>query len=274
MATRKIISQFDEHGIRCHLPRGFGAKVVSPNLGCGLSFARVTRRGLAARLARVQRYLPDAKFPNSETFFQRANAGLEVIKSNPAIAGLLNGPCCHLVFEHRSRHGDHGAYLDERLLPAVAAAYCDQSKAYSFTNYCQGALKNNVTFASKSGKKYLLAKMAEGPVVATFFPRCLQGFSVNADVEQMATLIQPAQGRFILAGPMIFGMGLQIYPEVFGPDVFSFEKKLLVNDCAAARLCNHSFRFWANGGHVRYYNYSDLDTAFDDCAGGLVLVLE
>lgn len=261
---------FDDNGIRCNLPPGFGGKRTSPNPRIYLDRLEPTRGILETRLNRIRQFLPGAKLPDSKTFYRVAMESDETIKGSPALCNLMKGPRMHLVFEQCPKIGGraHGAYLDNRILPAVIASYGDQFGKHSFVNYLQNKLENKVIPVPESNTQILLDRMAEGPVVATLFPACLQGFSVDADVEQMASLPQSNDGALILADPLIYGTGWSIYPDVLGRD-----NHVPVNDCAAL-WHGYSLHFCALVGLASFAHDGNLGDAHDEHSGGLLFLLQ
>jgi peptide subunit release factor RF-3 len=82
----------------------------------------------------------------------------------------------------------YGKILDEKILPAVEAAYVEQFPKRKFTNYRKGDLAGKVTIIKGSRHENFLDAINSGPVVLVFFATALQGFSIEADLEQMADL--------------------------------------------------------------------------------------
>ena len=75
-------------------------------------------------------------------------------------------------------------------------------------------LAGKVSIVPGSRHEKLIEKMMQDYVVAIYFPNPLQGFSINASREQMATLPE----SLILAGGFDTASAMSMYPDIIARD--------------------------------------------------------
>jgi len=108
--------------------------------------------------------------------------------------------------------------------------------------------------------------MASGPDAVWYFPRALQGFSINAEREAMKILI----GRSLALSGAI-STSLAITGNVVEM-VGSFNTPGY--DCAAVSWgsSDYSLYFWAAGGKLEFSTTDDLGSAYGGYSAGLVFL--
>lgn len=255
---------FDRHGNRIP-PRGLQAAVCDPNREFCFVKPDINESALIERLGRAARHFPAGTgFLPAAKFVERVHILIEQIKDDKQLANLLKGvylPICLPLFDVV----DYGQTLDEVFLPAVVAAYKTQFPERSFTNCRQGSLANHVAVVPGTRHEQLLARMAATPVAGLYFPNPLQGYSVYAQREQMATLPE----SFLLCGGLDTAVGWVMYPDVLARDF-----NTTVSDCSALqwRSSGDSLYFEADGGRARFDDGGTLAGACDDSSGGLLFL--
>ena len=126
-------------------------------------------------------------FMSADEFEGRFAAILCRLATDSLMANLvLYGNCLPLAFP-KMEIGDYGQFTEDKLMIAIKRAYEQEFPGRTFKNYRAGELAKQIKVVAESHNR-LLAKLAEGPVVLVYFPSCLQGFSIPADREQIATL--------------------------------------------------------------------------------------
>jgi hypothetical protein len=142
-------------------------------------------------------------------FEQRSKSLIGKLQKDPLLAPMLNG--IHLpICLPKCRVGDYGHLVEEQFLPRVKDAYEAKVENGRFENGMLGKPAGDLDIADDSRQERLIEKMAAGPVVALLFPVALQGYSVEAAREQMATL----PDGFVLSGVLDTCIAFIAYPEV------------------------------------------------------------
>jgi len=129
---------------------------------------------------------------------------------------------------------DVGAEL-ERYLEAVSRSYIKAFGNREFYNYRKGTLASDVSVIDSSHHNQLIERMKREPVIGIHFPNSLQGFSINASREQMATLPK----GFILSG-LDTAIAMLMYPDVLARD---YRTPGLYLAAFSRRSANYSFCF-------------------------------
>lgn len=196
-------------------------------------------------------------------FKSRTEAILARVREDETIANLLNGVYLPLVIP-QTVVTDLGQ-TTETFVTAAKRSYERQFPDRSFTNCRAGELAKQVKVVEGSRYERLVTAIAAGPVVGLYFPNPLQGFSVDAQREQMSSL----PDDFILSGPLDIAAGWMMYPDVVGRDF-----KTPVNDCSAVswQLPQYSLCCGAHGGGAKFGNGDGLGDAYGVCSGGLLLL--
>ncbi|MBI5072101.1 hypothetical protein HZB93_04425 [Candidatus Falkowbacteria bacterium] len=248
---------FDRHG-RCIPPQGMKAEVVDANRDFHLTQPEVN---FAERLARLTRFLTNGETPISAEEFERRTAEIvRRVKGDKLLVNLFCGVFLPIVLPQIAI-GDYGKTLDLTLLPAVGRAYEAEFAGRKFYNHRQGTLAGEVTVVKGSRHEALVAAIAAGPVVALYFPTALQGFSIPADLEQMAMLPD-----FVLpTGALEPAAAMVMYPDVLARD-----GQTPGLDCAALSWRGGSLYFKADGDNL-LFNGGGL-SARGNYSGGLVVL--
>ncbi|OGE80807.1 MAG: hypothetical protein A3E98_03375 [Candidatus Doudnabacteria bacterium RIFCSPHIGHO2_12_FULL_48_11] len=249
---------FDSNGRRIP-PQGMKAKAVDANRSFYLDQPKVD---FAARLERFVEHFGGSAFMSADEFEARFAAILCRLATDPLMANLpTHGMVLPLALP-KMQIGDLGQFTDDKLLAGVKRAYEQQFPGRSFKNYREGELAKQVKVVAQSHNR-LLRKLAEGSVVLGYSPNCLQGFSIPADREQMATL--PAD--VLLCGVIEPAAALTTYPDVLARD---YQTPGL--DCAAVlwQSGQHSLYFRAFGDRL-WFGCGDL-CAYDNYSGGVCLL--
>lgn len=141
-------------------------------------------------------------------FAERAQAIRAGLESDPKNRGILNGVAVPFVLPRMAK-GDIGTLLEQRFLPAVAAAFDDRFPDYRFTNHHKTGLVGKLDVLAGSRHQRLLDALAERERVGVYFP-CLSEYSIPAAVEQLAALPE----QFLLAGGFDTSAALVACPEL------------------------------------------------------------
>ena len=249
---------FDRHGRRIP-PRGLVAAVCDPN-----RYFRLDQPSLdyANRLARLEQAGLPAGISAAE-FEARASALLSSIGENKWIKNLLNGVYLPVIIPQMNI-SDLGA-VTEQLVSAAEKSYLSQFPNRSFTNHRKGELAGQATIVSGSRYEQLLACLDKGAVVGIYFPACLQGFSVDAQREQMLSLPE----NFILSGSVESAIAWGMYPDILGRDFHTPGY-----DCSAVqwRSSDYSLSFGAYDVNAGFGLRASLGYASDYFSGGLLLL--
>ncbi|OGL85733.1 hypothetical protein A3I40_03065 [Candidatus Uhrbacteria bacterium RIFCSPLOWO2_02_FULL_48_12] len=204
---------FERHG-RYISPRGLKARVCDPNRDFRLTQPTLT---CADELTRFD-YAFEGKvtLPSVAEYEDRTSALIEQVRATAGIANALSG--VHLRwFMSQMEITNHG-----KLVQLLAGAVKRSYEAHDFrgkhprrklNNYCHGELEGQVTVIPESHLDRLVERLKAGPVFGVQFPNCLQGYSMHAQREVMATAPQ----GFILSGPETL-VTMAIYPETLARD--------------------------------------------------------
>ncbi|MEK7508818.1 MAG: hypothetical protein AAB568_03115, partial [Patescibacteria group bacterium] len=190
------------------------------------------------RLIRLQTHLKTGAFISVADFHGRALDLCKRIVANPQLANLAKGvglPFCLEQMEVK----DYGETL-EKFLNAFGQAYSTEFPRRSFINYRQGNLKKQAKVVKGARHEEFLAKLSRGSVVGLYFPTALQGYSISAAREQLATLPK----EVLLAGGLDIVASLIMYPDVLARD---YQTPCL--DCAALS--------WHSAGYSLYFGAVD-----------------
>ncbi len=258
--TDPIIKWFDKHGRRIP-PRTLNASVTDANRSF---YLKQPKLNYVEMLARIVDCFALKEAISTDEFENRAEAILSGLRADENTQPITNG--VYLPFYlPKTQVDDYGRVLDEVFLPAVERSYKVDFPKRSFNNYGKVTLAGQTTIVEGSRHERLVEAMQQDNVVGIYFPNCLQGFSVYADREQMASL----PDKFLLAGGFD-GAGAMIgHAKTLARD-----RNTPLLDLAAMQ--------WQSSGHSLYFNASDdclgfdrrssLDDAGDGYAGGLVVL--
>ncbi len=201
---------FDKHGRRiseslqtsiCDANRKF--RLDQPKLNEDVDFAN--------RIMRLHECLDIDTGITAKHFKMETERLLVLIRENSQIVKILKGVWLPVILPQLMTD-DLGTVL-EQYLEAVGKSYAKTFSDRKFHNHRKGTLANKVNIVDESRHNQLIERMKQGPVIGIYFPNPLQGFSINADREQMSTLPE----GFILSGMDIL-IAMAIYPDILARD--------------------------------------------------------
>lgn len=200
---------FDGNGRR--IPRLLETTAKDPNMDFCLNRPEVF---LAKQLERAKGFFPvGAKLATVGELQGKIWTLYRRIAREPQLANALKGrlfPVCLPQWDG----GDYGLTLDTAYTNAMIAAYKAAFPERTFNPYRRGQLERQVTVVHESHKRFV-ELMVKGPVVGIMTVP-LQGFSVDADREQMVEL---EKFDFVsLAGGFDFAAAFAGYPETLARD--------------------------------------------------------
>jgi len=189
---------------------------------------------------------------------------LRKIRENERIANLLKGVYLPIIIPYTAT-ADYGRMLDTLFIPAVANSYRRQFANRNFIHYRKGDLEGKVTIVPGSRHEQLVERIAKGSVVGIYFPNPLQGFSVDAQREQMSSTPE----GLLLSGAIDTSMGWLMYPDILARD-----NNTPVYDCSANQWHSptSSLHFEAYDGNANFAGRADLSHASSSYSGGLLFV--
>lgn len=249
---------FDKHGRR--IPQGITASVCDSDRDYYLKPPSLTGESLYAnRILRLHGCLSVDTGITAKQLEQETGRLLILIRDNSQVANIANGVWLPIILP-KLITDDLGAEL-EYYLTAVDNSYVKVFPGRKFYNHRKGTLTNEVKIVDGSRYSQLIAKMKQGPVIGILFPNSLQGFSVNASREQMATLPE----GFILSG-LDTVIAMAMYPDILARD---FNTPGL--DLAAFSWLSSGYSLCFKAFDDRLYFISTVGLAFasDFFSGGL-----
>jgi hypothetical protein len=250
---------FDKHGRR--IPEGLSASVCDANRDFRLDQPKLDAElDYAKRITRLHDCLSVDTKVTAEQLKMETERLLALIRDNSQIANITNGVWLPLVLP-KMETDDVGAEL-ERYLKAVSKSYVEAFGDRKFYNYRKGTLANEVSIINGSRHDQLIERMKQGPVIGILFPSPLQGFSINAQREQMATLPE----EFILSG-LDTVIAMVMYPDVLARDHNTPGLDLSAFSWQSA---DYSLGFWAYRGTLDSFNTGNLSDARKNYSGGLL----
>lgn len=258
---QKIKILFDKHG-RC-IPEGLSANVCDANRKFRLDQPDLTEEAhYEGRIVRLHDKLGVDTGVTAETLQQETKRLLGLIREDTLTANIANGVYLPVVCP-KLVTSDLGGEL-EYYLTALGKSYADVFPKRKFYNHRKGTLDGavSVTPGSRHGK--LLDRMKEERVCGLYFPNPLQGFSINASREQVASLPE----GFILSG-LDAVIAMVMYPDVLARDWNTPGLDLAALSWQSAEC---SLGFWADDGRLGFAGTADLAGASDDYSGGLLFV--
>ena len=209
---------------------------------------------------------PELKFLSASEFEDRSEKKKEMLLADGLISNLVRRahmpiPTPYFVVNDYGK----GKALQEIFLAVLEKMYKKHFPDRNFENY-NVELKKKVRIIKNTGYDKFIAMMASGPDAVWYFPRALQGFSINAEREAMKILI----GRSLALSGAI-STSLAITGNVVEM-VGSFNTPGY--DCAAVswESSDFSLYFEASGDELEFDGTDDLGGAHDDYSAGLVFL--
>ncbi|MFA5954299.1 MAG: hypothetical protein WC817_02060 [Patescibacteria group bacterium] len=193
----------------------------------------------------------------------KSEALLAQIASTPSIANILKAVHLPIVIPQFDV-SDYGRALKETFLPAVGRSYETRFPARKFCQNIEGDLIEQVSIVEGSRHERLVERMRGGPVVGIYFPNPLQGWSINAQREQMEDLYE----GFLLTGGVDSSIGQVMYPAELARD-----RMTLLYDMAALQWrSGGSLFFGPRDSRISVSGRSYLELGYCDYSGGLLFV--
>ncbi len=132
---------------------------------------------------------PELKFLSASEFEDRSEKKKEMLLADGLISNLVRRahmpiPTPYFVVNDYGK----GKALQEIFLAVLEKMYKKHFPDRNFENY-NVELKKKVRIIKNTGYDKFIAMMASGPDAVWYFPRALQGFSINAEREAMKILI-------------------------------------------------------------------------------------
>lgn len=256
-----VAKLFDKHGRR--IPEGLQANVCDANWDFRLDQPKLEQEvDYANRILRLHSCLGVDTGVTAKQLQQEKERLLALIRGNSQIANVAKGIPLPVVLP-KLETDDLGIAL-EQYLKAVGKSYTKTFGDRKFYNHRKGALAGEVSIVSGSRHDQLIERMKQGPVMGIHFANPLQGFSDNADWEQMATLPE----GFILSG-LDTAIAMMMYLDVLARD---FHTPGLDLAALSWQSADSSLFFWARVDWLDFGGTDDLAHAYDDCSGGLLFV--
>lgn len=263
-ARTQNVSLFNRNGVRIR-PRGLKANTTKPDRDYRFNQPTLD---YGQRLARLQTYLNSPKYLyniSAADFETRSEAIIASIREDDTVSNLLKGIYLPFVIPQMDVE-DYGQILDEVFLTGVNNSYTEQfGGERPFNNYRKGSLAEQTTIVTGSRHERLVEAMKQGTVVGIYFPNCLQGYSVDADREQMESLPE----QFLLAGGFDAAAAMIAYPDVLARDGST---PLLDLAAMQWQSSDDSLCFRAYDDDLDFGIRSNLGDASDNYAGGLVVL--
>lgn len=253
---------FDKHGRR--IPEGLKANVCDANRDFRLEQPKLDEEiDFANRILRLHGCLSIDTGVTAEQFKTETERLLTVIRGNSRISNMSNGIYLPVILP-KLVTDDLGAEL-ELYLAAVGNSYAKTFSERTFNNYRKGSLVSNVIITEGSRHNQLIEKMKQEVVMGIHFPNPLQGFSVNADIEQMSTLPE----GFILSG-MDTPIAMVMYPDILARDWKTPGLDLAAFSLGQSAVQSLDFR--ADDDELDFGDHGGLGHAYAHYSGGLLFL--
>jgi len=252
---------FDRSGRR--IPEGLSASVCDANRSFRLDQPKLVEEAdFANRILRLHGCLSIDTEVTAEQLKAETERLLAIIRENSQIANIANGVYLPVVLP-KLVTDDLGAEL-ELYLSGVNNSYTKSFSDRSFNNYRKGDLSGKVSIIDGSRHDQLVERMKQELVIGLHFPNPLQGFSINADREQMSTLPE----GFILSG-IDTPIAMAMYPDILACDWNTPGLELAALQWQSA---DYSLGFRAIGGRLNFGDTADLAIANGIYSGGLLFL--
>ena len=252
---------FDKHGRR--IPEGLQADVCDANWNFRMYRPELFEEvDFANRITRLHGCLSIDTEVTAEQLKTETERLLAIIRENSQIANIANGVCMPVVLP-KLVTDDLGTEL-ELYLAGVNNSYAKTFGDRKFYNCRKGTLANEVNIVDGSRHDQLIARMKQEPVIGLHFPNPLQGFSINASREQMATLPE----RFILSG-MDTPIAMAMYPDILACD---YNTPGLDMAAFSWQSAGYSLDFKAYDDSLDFSYTDSLARAYDSYSGGLLFL--
>ena len=253
---------FDKNGQR--IPKDLSADIRNINWGFQLDQPKLkTEIDYAKRIQQLYEYLGLDAEVTGKQFKTETERLLALIQKDSQIANIIKGVYLPVILPQLINE-DLGTVL-EQYLKTVQKNYTKTFDGRGFLNNCNGTLVGKVNTVDQSRHNQLVERMKQGLVIGIHFPNALQGFSINADREQMSTL----PNGLILSGLDTL-IALMMYP-----DILACSWNVPGLDLAALSWqATDSFFFEADDDYLSFNsnNIDSLASAHDNYSGGLLFL--
>jgi len=258
-AIKKAVRPLIRNDAYCVPGPSVNAMVTEPNRTFYLIQPPVN---YADRLKRVQEFLGPTGLSASQ-FEDLAQGLLTQLRADPQLAAAASGVCLPIPFGVCSID-DYGTQL-ETILGVVGRAYENEFPGRRFVNHRVGRLKYDVEVIQATRHDRFLGRLSRRPGVALYLPNLLQGFSVDAQRQQICDLPE----SMLLSGAIDTTLAMGAYPDMLARD---FRTPRL--ECSAVRYQSgeDSFYFRADDHKLEFDCRANLGSAAGHWSGGLLFL--
>ncbi len=251
----------DKHGRR--IPEGLQSNVCDANRDFRLDQPKLEAEvDYADRILRLHGCLDVDTEITAEQLKAETERLLVIIRDNPQIANITNGVYLPVILPQITTD-DIGTAL-EQYLEGVGKSYVKTFDDRKLYNHRKGTLANEVSIVDGSRHDQLIKRMEQGPVMGIHFPNPLQGFSINADREQVLTLPE----GFVLSG-MDTPIAMMMYSDILACD---YNTPGLDMAAFSWRSAFYSLSFEARDVRLFFCSTAILALADDAYSGGLLFL--
>lgn len=252
---------FDKHGRR--IPEGLQANVCDANRKFRLDQPKLEAEvDYANRITRLHGCLGVDTEVTAEQLKSETERLLALIRDNSQIVNIANGVWLPVILPQLTTD-DLGTVL-EQYLEAVGKSYAKDFSDRKFYNHRKGTLAGEVSIVDGSQHDQLIERMKQGPVMGIHFPNPLQGFSINADREQVSGLPE----GFILSG-MDTPIAVAMYPDILAR---GYNTPGLDIAALSWQSADYSLTFGAGDDELGFVHTGSLAITSDYYSGGLLFL--
>lgn len=258
--TRNLVDVFGR-GIAAHL--GISSKVFNENKQYHVEQPQWNYGEVLALFNDA--FPKGTRFLDLAEFEDRAQAALMKLMKDPLTQNVINRVHMPLPFP-QYEVSDYGRCLKDFFLPAVNYVNKKRYPDWEFVNYHVEEMDGygSVSIIPDTGHDQFIARMAEGPGMAWYFPCTMQGFSVLAQREAMKSLLPRG---FFLSGAIEPALGFVGYSAEMARD-----EKTPGYNCPAISFLSSaaSLYFKADEFCMELGIFYSLEHAYDYYSGGLI----
>jgi len=252
------------------IPIGLSAKVVDASREHYLDRPELSETSrYAERIIRLHHGLDRNTRITATQFKEKTERLLDQIRKTPSIVSIANGIWLPVILP-QIYSDDLGIILDQ-YLNGLEWSYVNTFSDRSLIMDDEedeadddDVLAGEVGIVENSRYGQLLSLMYQGPVMGIYFPNLLQGFSINAQREQMTALPK----GFILSG-LDTVIAMIMYPDILARDwhtpSLDFSALFLSGDVSD----DYSFRLEPNDHGLEFNRIVNLPHGYGAHSGGL-----
>ncbi|MFA6145822.1 MAG: hypothetical protein WC697_00635 [Patescibacteria group bacterium] len=202
---------FDKHG-RC-IPRNLKSEVCDSDRNIRLNQPEIaTETDYANRILRLHSSMGIDTGITCFEFKRETERLLALIRDSIRTANIFNGVWFPIILPKWKGTRGLGTVLESQYLKAVGKSYEKVFPKRTFCN-CEKFFVNKVFISSSSRHHCLIERMEREAVIGIYFPTALQGYSVDASQECIASLPE----GFILSGLDAI-IAMIMYPDILARD--------------------------------------------------------